>query len=150
MTTLVNAFFFSSSFTSPASSGNGHFWQSSPDQREGDRLLPLHEQERQASGEGKCFQLIHLLSDCYLQQPPQSCNVVYELCLSASNEKQERGILRQSVTSPSLLLIHKTKSAASHRVSVAIIWVHMGLHFMVEEIDKRCHFCMTVLQTSLR
>lgn len=64
MTTLVNAF-FSSSFTSPASSGNRHFWQSSPDQREGDRLLPLHEQERQASGEGKCFLLILSEHGCY-------------------------------------------------------------------------------------
>lgn len=57
--TLVNAF-FSSSFPSPASSGNRHLWQSSPDQRERDGFLPLHEQERQASGEGKCFLLINL------------------------------------------------------------------------------------------
>lgn len=51
-------FFFLACFTSPASSGNRYVWQSSSDQRQGDRLLPLHEQERQASGEGKCFLLI--------------------------------------------------------------------------------------------
>ncbi|XP_068061535.1 fibroblast growth factor 18 isoform X1 [Anomalospiza imberbis] len=52
-----------------ASSGNRHFWKSSPDQREGDRFLPLHEQERQASGEGnsdqRAWSCFGQAPDCY-------------------------------------------------------------------------------------
>lgn len=42
-----------SAFRSPAPSGDRYLRESSPDQGQGDRVLPVYEPKRQASGEGE-------------------------------------------------------------------------------------------------
>lgn len=51
---LKSLSYFPAAFRSPAPRGDRHLREPSPDQGQGDRVLPVYEPKRQARGEGEC------------------------------------------------------------------------------------------------